>query len=82
MLNGRYGEIGLDRPHQAAGQFLLVGAPLEQAFFLQVRQATEFDENRRDIRCGQNGEVRGALRVIEQHDLARQLVDDLAGECN
>jgi len=45
-----------------------------------IRQAAELDECRGDVRGGQDGEISCALRTVEQHDLAPELVHDLARE--
>src|SRR5229473_4027602 len=51
----RLRRIRLERAHQAARQFLLVGGLLQQAFFSRVRQTAEFDKGGWDIRRGQHG---------------------------
>jgi hypothetical protein len=66
------GEVGLDRSHQTARQFLLVRPLRQQAFFLRVRQTAEFDEGGRDVWCCQNDKIGRAPRMIEQDDFARE----------
>jgi hypothetical protein len=76
------GKKGFNRTSKAARQLPPLGTLLQQPLFARVRGAAEFAEHRRDIRCGQDREIGAALRTIEQHDLARELRDDVAGEHN
>src|SRR5438876_978952 len=73
-------EISLDRADQAAGELLLIGRLLQQTLFDRVRETAELDKGGRDVQRRQHGKIGRALRVVEQHDLARELVEHFARE--